>query len=187
MLRFPDLAVPLGWSPIFLVRPVCRSMSLRVSKDRPATVLGVEESAACVGVATFASESGCRPSRAPPSWFCTTLAVFSFSTLSGCCTGLPVLGFVMFHRHDSDSPPRVPTLRSLAPLVQRTPTDLHRSMPGSRHPPWSPRSVHRYPCPLVLDRFRDRDIEALLHTRSRDVRCRFRLRPPLAPLGLPGC
>jgi len=158
-----------------------------IAKDRPFTVLGAEESASRFGVATVASEPGCRPSRAPPAWFCTTLAAFSFSTLPGYCTGLPVMGFVMFHRRDSDSPPRVPTLRSLAPREQRAPRGLLPSMPGSCHPRRFPGSVHHEPCPLVLGRSRDRNLEAFLHSRSRDVRDRCRPRPPLASLGLPGC
>lgn len=35
-------------------------------------------------------------SRVPPSWFSTTLTACSSSTLSGYCTGVPVLGFVTF-------------------------------------------------------------------------------------------
>lgn len=110
----------------------------------------------------------------------------SFSTLPGYCTGLPVMGFVMFHRRDSDSPSRVPTLRSVAPRAQRTPSGLLLSMPGPCHPRRFPDQVHHEPCPLVLGRSRDRDLEAFLHSRSRDVRRRCRLRPSLASLGLPG-
>ena len=107
---------------------------VRVSKDRPSTVSGAEESASRVGVATFASESGCRPPRVPPSWFLTTVADFSFSTLPGCCTGLPVMGFVMFRRCDSESPSRVSTLRSLSPRKQRAPYDSHRDDAGPASP-----------------------------------------------------
>lgn len=35
-------------------------------------------------------------SRVPPSWFSTTLTACSSSTLSGYCTGVPVVGFVTF-------------------------------------------------------------------------------------------
>jgi len=160
---------------------------LRVAKDRPSTVLGAEKSASRVDVATIASEPGCHPSRAPSSWFCATWTVYSFSTLPGYCAGLPVMGFVMFRRRDSDSPSRVPTLRSVAPREQRTPSGLLRSMPGPRHPSQSPGLVHREPCPLVLGRLHDRNLEAFLHSRSRDVRCRCRPRPPLASMGLPAC
>jgi hypothetical protein len=182
----PTLPAPLdGRPPSLAFRSVGRCL-LRVAKDRPSTVSGAEESASRFGVATVASEPGCRPSRAPPAWSCTTWTAFSFSTLPGCCTGLPVMGFMMFHRRDSESPSRVPTLRSLAPREQRTPPGLLPSMPGSCHPRRSPGSVHHEPCPLVLGRSRDRNLEAFLHSRSRDVRCRCRPRPSLASLGLPG-
>lgn len=70
------------------------------------------------------------PPLEPPSWFCTTLAVYSFSTLSGYCTRLPVMGFVMFHRRDSDSSSRVPTLRSFALRVQRADPNFRLSPAG---------------------------------------------------------
>jgi len=35
-------------------------------------------------------------SRVPSSWFSTTLTAYSSSTLSGYCTGVPVMGFVAF-------------------------------------------------------------------------------------------
>jgi len=54
----------------------------------------------------------------------------------------------MFHRRDSESPPRVPALRSFAPCVQRASGSLQPA--GPRHPRGSPREVHRGPCPLVL-------------------------------------
>ena len=122
-----------GCPPSWFVRSAGRCL-VRVSKDRPSTVSGAEESASRVGVATFASESGCRPPRVPPSWFLTTVADFSFSTLPGCCTGLPVMGFVMFRRCDSESPSRVSTLRSLSPRKQRAPYDSHRDDAGPASP-----------------------------------------------------
>jgi len=124
--------------------------------------------------------------RVPSSWFCTTWTVFSFSTLLGYFTELPVMGFVMFHRRDSESPPRSPTLRSFALCQQQTPIGLLLPMPGSRHPTKSPWSVHRAPYPLVLGHLHDRDLEAFLHLQSRNRRRRCQRRRSLAPLGLPG-
>lgn len=66
-------------------------------------------------VAAFTSETGHQPASLPPSSFSTILAVYSSSTLPGYCTGLPVLGFVMFCRHKDDAPSRVSALQSFAP------------------------------------------------------------------------
>ena len=104
--EFPKIAPPPYWEP--------RSLSRE-------------------NVAVSASETGHQPISRPPSWFCTTLADYSSPTLPGYCTGLPVMGFVMFHRRDSDSSSRVPTLRSFAPRVQRADSRLllHRAGPVS--------------------------------------------------------
>jgi hypothetical protein len=82
----------------------------------------------------------------------TTLAACSSPTRPGCCTGLPVMGFVMFHRRDSEFPPRLPTLRSFSPCVQQTGVGSLLHAVGLRHPSRSPWSVHREPCLLVLGR-----------------------------------
>jgi hypothetical protein len=123
---------------------------LRVSKDRPSTVSRAEESTSREHVAVLASETGRQPASCAAFVVWTTLAVCSSPTLPGCCTGTPVMGFVVFHRRDSDSPPRIPALRSLAPCVQRTGVGSLLHAVGLRHPPRSPWSVHREPCPLAL-------------------------------------
>jgi len=123
---------------------------VRVSKDRPSTVLGAEESTSREHVAVIASETGRQPASCAAFVVRTTVAVCSSPTRPGCCTGLPVMGFVMFHRRDSEFPPRIPTLRSFALCVQRTRVGSLLHAVGLRHPSRSPWSVHREPCPLVL-------------------------------------
>jgi len=89
--------------------------------------------------------------RAPSLWFCTTLTAFSSPTLPGYCTELPVMGFMMFHRRDSDSPSCFPALRSFDPHVQQVLRQVSPPpSPGPRHLSEFPRSVHREPCPLIL-------------------------------------
>jgi len=101
--------------------------------------------------------------RAPSSWSFTTLTAYSSPTLPGYCTELPVMGFMMFHRRDSESPPCIPTLRSLDPHVQQV---LHRVSPlpppGPRHLSRFPLSVHRAPCPLILSIRRFLSVSATL-------------------------
>jgi len=142
----PDAQAVARCAPFWLV---VRRL-VRVSKDRPSTVSRAEESTSRDHVAVTASEAGCQPTSCAAFVVRATVAVSSSPTRPGCCTGLPVMGFVMFHRRDSESPPRVPTLRSFAPCVQRTGVGLLLHAVGLRHPPRSPWSVHREPCPLVL-------------------------------------
>lgn len=109
--------------------------------------------------------------RAPSSWFCTTLTACSSPTLPGYCTELPVMGFMMFHRRDSESPSCIPTLRSLDPHVQQV---LHRVSPllppGPRHLSRFPFSVHRAPCPLTLSIRRSLSVSSTLaHGRYASV------------------
>lgn len=94
-LPLPHLTFALRSPTVRDVEVVSRRL-VRVSKDRPFTVLGAEEP-------TPTSTRPCplrRPvanrSHVPPSWFSATLTVCSSSTLSGCCTGVPVLGFATF-------------------------------------------------------------------------------------------
>jgi hypothetical protein len=125
---------------------------VRVSKDRPSTVSRAEESTPREHVAVITSETGRQPASCAAFVVWTTLAVCSSPTRPGCCTGLPVMGFVMFHRRDSEFPSRAPALRSLAPCAQRTGVGLLRHAVGLRHPSRSPWSVHREPCLLALGR-----------------------------------
>jgi hypothetical protein len=176
---------------------------VRVSKDRPSTVSRAEESTSREHVAVIASETGRQPASCAAFVVWTTVTVCSSPTLPGCCTGPPVMGFVMFHRRDSEFPPRIPALRSFALCAQQTAVgSLLRSV-GLRHPPRSPWSVHREPCPLALGRrlrlahadvrtsprpgrTRCLNLEAFLHPQSRDPSYRCRREEPAAPLGLPG-
>jgi hypothetical protein len=82
---------------------------LRVAKDRPSTVSGVEETASRVDVAACASEIGCRPISRAALWFCTTLAALLCSAR--------VLHRASRHGvRDVSSPrQRIPTTRSHPP------------------------------------------------------------------------
>jgi hypothetical protein len=79
--------------------------------------------------------------RVPPSWFCTTSAVYSSSTLRACCIPLPILGFTAFppvaKRASShcDSCPAKPC----SPPVARSASPLRLACASRR--------VHRVPIP----------------------------------------
>lgn len=75
------------------------------------------------------AEPGCQPDSVPPSWFSTTATVSSSSTLPGCCTRLPVLGFAAF-RPAANRLPRDAFLPSRALLRDCSgATDPERSTP----------------------------------------------------------
>lgn len=124
---------------------------VRVSKDRPFTVLGAEEP-------TPAGMSPCllrRPvanrSRVPPSWFSTTLTACSSSTLSGYCTGVPVLGFVTFRAARRCRPRHgVLPFEALLPVHSRQPEDGEPSWRRADVTQEFYLPVHRLPCLLVL-------------------------------------
>jgi len=152
LLPFPDLADSLGWSPTFTFRPVRRSISTSSFQRSPLHGIGSRRARVPRQRCRLRfgdrlpTDPACRLRGFAPPWPRS-------STLPGYCTGLPVMGFVMFHRRDSESPPRVPTLRSLAPREQQTPSD--RSVdagPASPSPvSWlgSPRTLPPRPWPFA--------------------------------------
>jgi hypothetical protein len=134
---------------------------VRVSKDRPFTVSGAEESTPTCTSPCLLRRPVANRSLVPPSWFLTTLAAYSSSTLSGYCTGVPVMGFVAF-RAARRRCPRHEVLPFEASLLTRSRlTSGWRTIlaPGRRHPPGfpvgSPPALPPRPCCL--------DLEALLH------------------------
>jgi hypothetical protein len=98
-------------APLHLSSGLSADVLLRVAKDRPSTVSGVEETASRVDVAAFASEIGCRPIPRAALWFCTTLAALL----------RPVRVLHRTSRHgvrDVSSPrQRIPTTRSHPPKL----------------------------------------------------------------------
>jgi len=89
-------------------------------------------------------------SRVPPSWFSTTLTACSSSTLSGCCTGVPVLGFVTFRAVRRCRPRHgILPFEALLPVHSGLTRGWRTILaPGRRHRRSPP--VHRRPCLLVL-------------------------------------
>lgn len=131
-------------------RSVLRHL-VRVSKDRPFTVSGAEESTPTCTSPCLLRRPVANRSRVPSSWFSTTLTAYSSSTLSGYCTGVPVMGFVAF-RAARRCLPRHEVLPFEAFLLTCS------GLPLDGGPSWrracvthraSP-LVHRLPCPLVL-------------------------------------
>jgi hypothetical protein len=149
--RCPTLPAPRYGCPRYVtVRSVVRRL-VRVSKDRPFTVSGAEESTPTCTSPCLLRRPVANRSRVPPSWFSTTMTAYSSSTLSGCCTRVPVMGFVAFRAARRRSP-RHEVLPFEALIL------VHSGLPEDGEPSWrradvtqrvSP-LVHRLPCPLVL-------------------------------------
>jgi hypothetical protein len=150
------------------------------------------------------------PIRVPPSWFLTTSAVCSSSTLQPYCRLLPILGFSAFPPVAKQDSPRCTFCPSKLSLRrQRRVAERVRPPVGPRQrcvrcqTPRSPRTLPPRPFSSIFPAlrlpaapFRSKpDLEALLHRR---VRCTLGCCQPLAPgapLGLsdlpasgdPGC
>lgn len=141
-----------GHPPSLVVRSVGRCL-LRDSKDRPSTVSGAEEFASRADVAIVASEPGCRPSRAPPAWFCTTWTALLLDPAR-------VLHRTSSHGvRDVSSPrQRLPITRSYPPkrcsscaadTVGIAPLDAGPVSPSPVSRPGSPRTLPPRPWPLA--------------------------------------
>lgn len=149
--RCPTLPASRNGCPRYVAfRSVLRRL-VRVSKDRPFTVSGAEESTPTCTSPCLLRRPVANRSRVPSSWFSTTLTAYSSSTLSGYCTGVPVMGFVAFRAARRRSP-RHEVLPFEALILTRS------GLPVDGEPSWrradvtqrvSP-SVHRLPCLLVL-------------------------------------
>jgi hypothetical protein len=123
-------------------------------------------------------------SRVPPSWFSTTLTACSSSALSGCCTGVPVLGFVTFRavrlclsRHGFL--PFEALLSVHSRLTRGWRTIL---APGRRHLRVTP----QFTAGLASSSLVALDLEAFLRVRSRIPQGVATVAGPLLPWACPG-
>jgi hypothetical protein len=149
--RCPTLPASRNGFPRYVAfRSVSRRL-VRVSKDRPFTVSGAEESTPTCTSPCLLRGPVANRSRVPSSWFSTTLTAYSSSTLSGYCTGVPVMGFVAFRAARRRCP-----RHEVLPFEALIPT--RSGLPLDGEPSWRRADVthrvsslvHRLPCLLVL-------------------------------------
>jgi hypothetical protein len=157
---------------------------VRVSKDRPFTVLRDEESSPTCTSPCRLRGSVTNRARVPPSWFSTTVTACSSSALPGSCTGVPVLGFVTFRAARRRLPRHeVLPFEALLPARSRHPGWRTIRAPGRRHPRGrplgSPPALPPRPCCLGL--------EALLCVQSRVPRGVATNASSLLPWACPAC